>query len=319
MKKSLLLIPAALGAAFVGGGLVLLEKTCGRFQKPDFFDPDVLDREAPYKKEESLAARDWLFRQPTEEMTVTSFDGLKLWGMLVPAENAKGTVLCMHGWHGDWKSNWLCYIRFFHDRGYNVVVTNERAHGRSEGRFITYGVRERKDVATWVEWIADRFGKDHPIFLAGISMGSATVQMASALDLPGNVRGIYADCGYTSPYAIMKSVIESFGFPPETRKYKLPARPLLAYLNVFTKLFAGFGLKDCSTLEALPETKYPVLFVHGLADEFVPSYMSEEGYDACASEKELILVPGAVHTRSWFVDRPRVSEALGAFLDKYTK
>ncbi len=318
MKKAAILIPAALGAVFVGGGLVMVEKTCGRFQKPDYFDPAVVESDAPYKAEELLATRDWLFRQPTEEMYITSFDGVKLWGMLIPAENAKGTVLLMHGWHGDWKSNWTCYFRFFNDRGYNILVTNERAHGKSGGRYITYGIRERKDVYEWVKYIADRFGKDHPIFLGGISMGSATVQMASSFDFPGNVRGIYADCGFTSPYEIMKCVVESFGFPPETRKYKLPAGPMLAYLNIFTKLFAGFGLKEYSTVEALSQTKIPVLFVHGLADDFVPAHMSEEGYAACASEKELILVPDAVHTRAWYVDRPRVSAALGAFLDKYT-
>ena len=318
LVKTLAISGAALGAAVFAGGFALLDATCGRRPKADFFDPDVLDREAPYKKDEMIATREWLYRQNTDEVTVESFDGLKLWGMFIPAENAKGTVLCMHGWHGDWKSNWGCFLRFFNDRGYNVLVTNERAHGKSEGHWITYGIKERYDVCSWVDYLARRLGKDHPIFLAGISMGSATVQMASVFDFPANVRGIYADCGFTSPYEIMKSVVEDSGFPPSTKKYKLTAGPLLALLDVFTKAFAGFGLKEYSTLEALPAAKYPVLFVHGLADDFVPSYMSEQGYAACRTEKELVLVPDAVHTRSWYVDRPRVSEALGAFLDKYT-
>jgi len=150
-------------------------------------------------------------------------------------------------------------------------------------------------------------------------MGSATVQMASALDLPGNVCGIYADCGYTSPYDIMKKVVSNASFRLGPVTFRLPADFALSYLNVFTKAFAGFGLKECRTTDALAETAIPVLFVHGLGDDFVPASMSEEGYRACASEKELLLVPGAEHTKSWFTDRAGVSEALGRFLDRYTK
>lgn len=302
--------------ALAGAGFFVF--ACGRRKKEDYWDPAVLDEQAPFKKEETLAVRDWLETQPTEEVYITSLDGLKLWGMLIPAKDAKGTVLCMHGWHGDWKSNWACFIRFFNDRGYNVLVTNERAHGKSQGTFITYGIREREDVYMWVRWIAGRFGKKHPIFLAGISMGSATVQMASSMQFEGNVCGIYADCGYTSPYEIMKCVIGEKSVTIGGKKLSLPPKPMLALLNVYTKLFAGFGLKDYSTTEALSVTDIPVLFVHGTGDDFVPYPMTVEGYGACASEKQLILVEGAAHTRSWYNDRKTVSEALDAFLKKYT-
>ena len=89
----------------------------------------------------------------------------------------------------------------------------------------------------------------------------------------------------------------------------LPAGPLLALMDVCTRAFAGFSIREASTLDAVSQTKLPILFLHGTADTFVPCSMSQAAYDACTSEKQLILVDG---------DRPRVQAALADFLEKYT-
>lgn len=98
----------------------------------------------------------------------------------------------------------------------------------------------------------------------------------------------------------------------------LPAGPLLGLMDVCTRAFAGFSIKEASTLDAVSKTNRPILFIHGTADTFVPCAMSQAAYDACASEKQLILVDGAKHGYSYLVDRPRVQAALAAFLEKYT-
>ena len=98
----------------------------------------------------------------------------------------------------------------------------------------------------------------------------------------------------------------------------LPAGPLLGLMDVCTRAFAGFSIKEASTLDAVSKTKRPILFIHGTADTFVPCAMSQAAYDVCASEKRLILVDGARHGYSYLVDRPRVQAALAAFLGKYT-
>ena len=174
--------------------------------------------------------------------------------------------------------------------GYNLLAVDERAHGESEGTYITFGVRERHDVATWAAYAAMHFGPAHPLILDGLSMGAATVLMASELELPASVRGIIADCGFSSPYAIMKSVLH-------WRCPWLVSGPLLALTGVFTRLFGGF--------------------IHGTGDQFVPCSMSQAAYDACTGEKRLILVEGAGHGQSYLVDRPRVQAAVREFLTDY--
>ena len=142
-------------------------------------------------------------------------------------------------------------------------------------------------------------------------MGATTVLLASALELPPSVRGVIADCGFSSPEAIMRSVLRA-------HVKWLPAGPLLGLMDACTRAFAGFSIKEASTLDAVSKTKRPILFIHGTADTFVPCAMSQAAYDVCASEKQLILVDGARHGYSYLVDRPRVQAALAAFLEKYT-
>ena len=143
-------------------------------------------------------------------------------------------------------------------------------------------------------------------------MGATTVLMASCFEFPANVRCIIADCGFTSPYEIAKSVLH--------RDYpKAPLRLLLPVCGFFTRLFAGFGLKDASTLDALRESRYPVFFLHGTGDTFVPCEMTKQAYDACASEKTLLLIEGADHGKSYVKEPARVQQALRQFLAAYNE
>lgn len=143
-------------------------------------------------------------------------------------------------------------------------------------------------------------------------MGATTVLMASCFDFPANVRAIIADCGFTSPYDIAKSVLH--------RDYpRLPVGLLFPICGLFTRLFAGFGLHDASTIDAVRESRYPILFIHGTGDTFVPCEMTKEAYAACTSKKELVLVDGAEHGKSYLVEKGRVEEALCRFLATHTE
>ena len=223
---------------------------------------------------------------------------------------SKGTILLFHGYRSSWVIDFSIVLPYYHSLGYDLLVVDERAHGQSEGDYITFGVRERRDVVTWAQYAAMHFGPAHPLILDGLSMGAATVLMASELALPASVRGIIADCGFSSPYAIMKSVLH-------WRCPWLVSGPLLALTGVFTRLFGGFGLREVSATEAVAHTKLPILFIHGTGDQFVPCSMSQAAYDACTGEKRLILVEGAGHGQSYLVDRPRVQAAVREFLTDY--
>lgn len=302
-----IILAALLAVVLLGTVLFLI--ACRRGPVPDLTKPEVIARWGRAEQTEEILAGVRLM-QDAENIFLPSYDGLRLHGRLLQQPGAKGTILLFHGYRSSWVIDFSIVLPYYFSLGYNLLAVDERAHGESEGTYITFGVRERHDVATWAAYAAMHFGPAHPLILDGLSMGAATVLMASDLPLPPSVRGIIADCGFSSPYAIMKSV-----FRAHCRR--LPAGPLLALTDVFTRLFAGFSLKGASTLDAVAKTKLPILFIHGTGDTFVPCSMTQAAYDACAAPKQLVLVPDAGHGCSYLVDRPRVQAELAAFLSKY--
>lgn len=259
----------------------------------------------PYR-EEILAGGQWFRDQMPERITIRSRDGLKLVGYFLPAENAKGTLLLVHGFRSDpWCDFGIAYP-FYHSLGWNILTVCQRAHSESEGKYITFGIKERFDVCDWALFLSDRFGPEHDIVLGGISMGSSSVLMALGTELPDNVKGVIADCGFTSPRAEFEHVLKT--------RMHLPIHPLMDLAQLYAKLFAGFGFDDYSTVTALQQTDVPVLFVHGERDNFVPIRFTVDNYAACASKKLLVTVPDAGHGGSYLFARERCQQTLREFL-----
>ena len=308
MTAAMIVLAVLLAVVLLALGLFLF--ACRRRPVPDFTEPAVIAKWGRAEQTEEILAGISLMRD-AEDIFLPSYDGLRLHGQLLQQPGAKGTILLFHGYRSSWIIDFSIVLPYYYLLGYNLLAVDERAHGQSEGVYITFGIHERRDAATWAQYAAMHFGPDHPLFLGGLSMGATTVLLASALELPPSVRGVIADCGFSSPEAIMRSVLRA-------HVKWLPAGPLLALMNVCTRVFAGFSIKEASTLDAVSKTKCPILFIHGTADTFVPCAMSQAAYDVCASEKQLILVDGARHGYSYLVDRPRVQAALAAFLEKYT-
>lgn len=308
MTAAMIVLAALLAVVLLALGLFLF--ACRRSPVPDFTKPAVIAQWGREDQTEEILAGITLM-QDAEDIFLPSHDGLRLHGQLLQQPGAKGTILLFHGYRSSWIIDFSIVLPYYYSLGYNLLAVDERAHGQSEGVYITFGIHERRDAATWAQYAAMHFGPEHPLFLGGLSMGATTVLLASALELPPSVRGVIADCGFSSPEAIMRSVLRA-------HVKWLPAGPLLALMDVCTRAFAGFSIKEASTLDAVSKTKRPILFIHGTADTFVPCSMSQAAYDVCASEKQLILVDGARHGYSYLVDRPRVQAALAAFLEKYT-
>ena len=304
------LLPVLLLLFFAAFGFGMLYYVCGRSDRPEGWEEKrVAESGNAAWQELAAAGRAWLAGRESEEITVQSDDGFVLHGLLIPHIAPRATVILFHGWRSSWEMDFMCILPFLHSLRLQTLLVDERAQGDSEGRWITYGVRERTDVPVWVDYAVRRFGEAHPIFLQGLSMGAATVLMASSYHFGGNVRGIVADCGFTSPYEIISKVWRD--------RTPFPAHFAMWWLDKFTRQFADFGLREYSSVEAVAGTEYPILFLHGTADSFVPSYMTRQAFEACKSEKELLLVDGATHGMSYIVDRPRVENAYRAFIEKH--
>ena len=283
-------------------GYLVFRYACGRGKDTDWTD-EASVRATPYGAywDYICSARAWLAEHGAQELQTTSRDGLVLKARWVPAKDAKATMILFHGYRSSFLVDFSGIYQLYHDQGYNLLLVHQRSHGASEGKYITFGVKERMDALSWIEYHNRTFGSV-PLFLCGMSMGSSTVCFAAGENLPENVRGITADCGFTSPEDILLHV--GSGMVGPWVKILMPA------VDLWARLLAGFRLRECITTQTLARAKVPILMIHGLADDYVPSHMTQSGFDACASEKELILVEGAGHGTSYLKDRPRVEAAL---------
>lgn len=259
-----------------------------------------------YRKQVALA-EEFLQNHAAETVETRAFDGLRLVGRFVPCENARGTLLCFHGWRSSPEIDFGAAYGLYHSLGLNLLLVSQRAQGDSEGEYLTFGVRERRDVLSWLAWHRENRGEE-PVFLTGMSMGATTVLMACGENLPDNVRGVIADCGFTSPYEIVRAVIKA---------NHVPTWPLLPLMNLLTKWLAGFDMKEFSTLDAMKTAKIPIFMAHGEADTFVPCEMSRRTFAACRSEdKSLLLAPGAKHGESYLKLPQQYTETLTAFVER---
>lgn len=249
----------------------------------------------------------WLGEQPVEKVSIRSFDGLWLRGVLLPAKASTGKVLLAFHGYTSTGSSYGCMARRFNERGYDVLLVDNRAHGESEGKYIGFGCLDRLDCKEWINWIIGRYGTDCSVVLHGTSMGGATVMMASGLQLPSNVKAIISDCGFTSAWDIFKHILR--------RDYHLPAFPLMYTTSAICKQLAGYGFRDCTSLEAVRKTQIPMLFIHGGKDDFVPTDMSRLAYEECASPiKRLFIVENAGHGASYYEDTPGYEGVMEEFL-----
>lgn len=251
---------------------------------------------------------DGLMKQPYEQLFISSHDGLKLAARYYHSDDAAPFVIMMHGYRAFGPNDFCGSFGIFKEMGWNILMPDERACGISEGSIVTFGVNERQDCMRWINLLLERFGKDIEICLFGVSMGSATVMMTLALNPPKNVKGVIADCGYTSPKEIITCVAES---------QKLPATLLYPFARLGAKLLGSFDPDSASAIDAVSRTDIPILFIHGEADGFVPFYMCGRLYDACVSEKFRLTVPGAAHAVSAAQDGKAYSAAVTAFTGRY--
>lgn len=249
---------------------------------------------------------EWFFAQNPEELTIESFDGLKLVAYNLRREHAKGTFVMMHGYHSAPLREFATLARFYYGLGYNIVLPYQRTHGESEGTYITFGVKERFDLRDWILAANEMYGTEQPIFLEGISMGCATVVMSLGLELPGNVRAAVADCGFTTPHDIIWKVLKN------DKKLPLP-RLIMIFGNFMANVLAGFDFNEYSTLTALNGNTIPVLFIHGTADTFVPVEMTLANFQYCTARKKLFLVEDAPHAISYFIDEKGYKEKVVDF------
>lgn len=287
---------------------------------------EALDREEPkvmqkakrritgtFKETEAYAVAlrlaEELEKKDHERVEMESRDGTKLIGHWFGRDDAERVLIAMHGWRSTWAWDFGAIADFLFDNKCSVLFAEQRGQGESGGGYMGFGMVERYDCLDWIDWVNGRTGGALPVYLVGVSMGATTVLMASGLDLPENVHGIVADCGFTSAKAIWQHVCED--------NMHLSYKVRQKVIDDLCKQRIQYRSDDYSTFDALKYNTRPVLFVHGADDTFVPVTMTYENYKICHAPKELLIVPGADHGLSYFVEREKYENLLKEFWEKY--
>ena len=239
-----------------------------------------------------------------EHVSITSDDGLKLAGKYYHVKDGAPLEIQCHGYKGnairDFSGNW----KIANEAGRNILLIDERAHGNSEGHTITFGILERTDVLNWIKYANERFG-NIPILLSGVSMGAATVLMTSSMDLPSNVKGIIADCPYDAPSNIIKKVLGA--------DMGMPVKFVYPLIRLGGMLYGKFNLDADSPVEAVKDSKVPILLIHGDDDRFVPYEMSCNIHAAAPETIEFHTIHGAGHAYNYATNPEEYTKIVHAF------
>ena len=251
----------------------------------------------------------WLLSSSNySDVYVNSPDGLKLHGYKILNNTPTNKwVITVHGYtsKGLEMNN---YAKEFYNMGYNVLIPDLRGHGASEGNYIGMGWDDRLDILEWINFILN-IDETATIILHGVSMGAATVCMTSGEELPSNIKGIIADCGYTSVWEQFSHQLKAL--------YSLPNFPVMNASSIVTRFKAGYNLKEASALTQVAKSKTPILYIHGDRDNFVPYKMMTELYNATASEKEKLTVENAAHAKSATTNPELYWSTIIKFLEKH--
>lgn len=252
----------------------------------------------------------WCMQQDMQDCYMKSKDGLILHARYLPTENARRFVLLSHGYKGSGFGDFAYTARFLHENHCNLLFIEQRCCGESKGEYITFGAMEQYDVQRWAYYIAKRNKQKLPVYLYGESMGATAVLMASGHKLPNEVRGLIADCGFRSMKEQVKEMAANW--------FHLHwVGLLLLRLDFFCRTLAGFRMRDADTAKAMERNRRPVLFFHGSADTYVAQKNSRYNYSICQAPKELVVIPGARHLCSAYVEPELYRQKILSFFTKY--
>jgi hypothetical protein len=265
---------------------------------------DIIEKLIVKKREKE--SHMWLHTQKLKEVGIKGRDGVNLKGYLLEHPNPKRVIIMFHGWRGSWDKDGDLLAKGLYAKRSSILLVEQRAHGHSGGKYIGFGILERYDCLKWIDYINNKIEKI-PIYLSGVSMGASTVLMAAGMNLPKRVKGIIADCGFTTPYDMIMLSAKKF------INIKSNIGKVVDAVNEAVKRRAGYDLKEYSTLEAMKKCKIPIFFAHGTGDDFVPYQMTVKNYIYCHSRKKLFVGKGAAHTECFKSDPKRYMEELTLF------
>lgn len=273
-------------------------------------DPNLIERQKLREKNNKV-----LFALEPKDMSLITPDGLTLRAWYLPAEKpTKRFVIFSHGYTCNGPDEFSHMMPLYHEKlGFNCLYPDHRGHGRSQGKYMCFGTFDNKDIRLWVDKLINKFGDNIEIVIHGISMGAATAMLVNEADPPAQVKLIIEDCGYSSAFDQIVDTLQGM-LPVKSLSI---AKFLTKAANCYCRSLGHFDLNDADCLGGMKKSKKPVLFIHGSDDDFVKAPMCKKLYDACETDKDIMLVDGAIHAYSYYVAKDAYDKKVSEFIDKY--
>jgi hypothetical protein len=244
---------------------------------------------------------------PFEDLERAASDGTLLRGWFYPRMGAVGAVLLLHGYHQD-AAQMAPLVPDLRERGLAALALDFRAHGRSDGHVVSFGLREAADVVVGLEAIRERTGLPRDrIAVVGVSMGAAAALIASR-----DLEGIAGAC-LIAPFSTLEGTID--------RRFRIalgiPARPFGSFAIAIGEAIGGYAVSDVRPIDrAAGFAGIPLLLLGGTDDDRVPPPEMESFRDAAGSRADLMILPSLDHFELGDFERSEVSDPILGFCDR---
>lgn len=265
------------------------------------------------------------------DMYIENEEGVRLHALLIAAPRPTNkTAVVVHGYTDNAIRMLMIAYLYNHRMGFNVLLPDLYGHGLSEGNEVQMGWKDRLDLLLWTEEAEHLFGRHNEVVevdgksvarstgtqmvVHGISMGAATTMMLAGEVQHGLwqqpfIKCFVEDCGYTSVWDEFASELHN--------QFSLPVFPLMHTTSLLCRQTYGWDFAEASAVEAVKRCTLPMLFIHGDADTFVPTWMVYDLYDAKPEPKELWVVPDATHAKAYLQDTEAYTARVKSFVEQY--
>jgi pimeloyl-ACP methyl ester carboxylesterase len=255
------------------------------------------------KVHESL---DEINKKPHQMLEISSKDNLKLKAIYYPNENGSNvTVICVHGYTSHAEREWAFPGLFYLSLGYNVLIPYQRAHGLSEGKYISFGALEHIDMIDWVNKI-NEMNPNGKIVIHGLSMGGGIVLDLSKIKME-NVKCLIADAPSVSIERFFKNVSKEV-FKSNSDKIAFYA------IERFKKEF-GYDAGDFESVEIVANSQYPILLSAGSNEHLEELFETIKRVNP--NETNIVILPDCNHGNGMYKQTELYQRSIKEFLDKY--
>ena len=283
---SIIVVLTILAVVLIAGSFYMLQYSLG--SNPDRLNVDRAYKELFADYPETVEWMDSLYRiQALHDTVLTMPQGYRCHAYYIMAGSNR-TALIIHGWR-DMPIKYFYLARIYErEFGYNVIIPDVYAHGQSDGDMIRMGWLDRLDMLRWMEAF-----KTDTMVVHGVSMGGATTMMLSGEKMPSGIKDIrfIDDCGYTSVWDEFAGELKN--------QFGLPEFPLMYSTSLLCRMMYGWSFDEASSINQVRKCRYPMLFIHGDSDTFVPTEMVYRLFSAKSGPKELWITKNTDHGHSY--------------------